>query len=380
MASKDVSGDFACGNKTYLNNASVSIMPLQSIEAMRDFMVSYNGTGPDSRDSKPLVEEEMAGARRSVSEIIGCSPDEIVFTQSTTDGVNFVANGLQFPASSSMIIRGGPHEHHANYYPWLRLKNRVEIKDMPVDADGFFDIDGFDSLLDGNARLVALSHALYNTGAILPLERIGRIIDGRASFFVDSAQTVGCLHVDVSEINCDFMAFNGSKWLCGPMGTGLFYCNSKSADLLVPGSVGGESAAADDRGRLTFKGMPERFQTGFRNYVGVVGLGSSARYMLRYGLDNIRSRNRRLSEMLREGISKIDGIILYGPENPDARTSIVSFNVGKMEPDRVVAALEKKGIVLAVREIVDRKVVRASPHFFNTEEEMVAVADELGRL
>ena len=381
LASKDVSGDFPTGGKVYLNNASVSPMPLQSIEAMRDFLVSYNRMGPDSAGAGELVSEKLGGARRVISRIINCQPQEVVLTQSTTDGVNFVAGGLQFPEGSSIIIRGGQHEHHANFYPWLRLQDRVRINSMPVDDDGFFDLDGFGSLLDGDTRLVALSHALYNTGAVLPVEKVGGMLGGGTCFFVDSAQTVGCMQdVDVSRINCDFMSFNGSKWLCGPMGTGVFYCSRKSSGLLEPVSVGGESATVYGGTSLAYKDIPEKFQAGFRNYVGAVGLESSASYLLGFGLDNVRKKNRYLSGVLREELSGISGVTLYGPADPGCRTSIVSFNVAGIEPGDVVGRLEREGIVLAVREVFEKKIVRASPHFFNTESEMVRVVDAVKRL
>lgn len=381
LASKDISDDFPHDGKIYLNNASVSLMPLQSIEAMKDFLVSYNRMGPDSIDSEPFVLEKLRNARKAISKIINCQAQEVILTQSTTDGINFVANGLSFPEDSNIIIRGGAHEHHSNFYPWLRLQDRTKIKSMPIDDDGFFDFDVLGSYLDKDTKLVALSHALYNTGTILPVEKIGRMLGGDACFFVDSAQTVGCMeNVDVSKINCDFMSFNGSKWLCGPMGTGLFYCSRKSSDLLEPVSIGGESAMIYDENKLAFKDIPEKFQTGFRNYAGIIGLESSANYLLEFGLDNIRKKNRCLANMLREELSGIRGVTMYGPQDPDDRTSIVSFNIDGMESGIVVEKLEKVGIVLAVREIFEEKIVRASPHFFNTESEISSVIDAIKKL
>ena len=381
LASRDISGDFPSDGKIYLNNASVSLMPLQSIEAMKDFLVSYNKMGPDSVGSEPFVLEKLRNARKIISKIINCQAQEVILTQSTTDGINFVANGLSFSENSNIIIRGGAHEHHSNFYPWLRLQNKTKINDMPVDGDGFFDFDGFGSFLDEDTKLVALSHALYNTGAILPVERIGKMLCDETCFFVDSAQTVGCMEdIDVSKINCDFMSFNGSKWLCGPMGIGLFYCSRKSSGLLEPVSIGGESAMIYDETKLAFKDIPEKFQTGFRNYVGVVGLESSANYLLEFGLGNIRKKNQRLSKILREELSRISGIELYGPQNPEDRTSIVSFNIKGFEPNIVVEKLEKENIILAVREIFEKKILRASPHFFNTESEMSRVIDAIKQL
>ncbi|KFM14689.1 putative cysteine desulfurase protein [Marine Group I thaumarchaeote SCGC AAA799-D11] len=379
LVSKDISDDFPSSDKIYLNNASVSLMPNQSIEAMKDFLISYNSIGPDSKESEPFVTEKLRDVRKTIAKIISCQPDEIVLTQSTTDGINIVANGLTFDEKSNIIIRGMTHEHHSNFYPWLKLREKISMKNLPIDKDGFFKLEDLESLIDDNTKLVALSHALYNTGSILPLEKIAKILNN-VPLFVDSAQTVGCIDVDVSKINCNFMSFNGSKWLCGPMGTGLFYCNRKSSGLLEPRTIGGESAIIYDDTNLAFKELPDKFQTGFRNYVGIVGLESSANYLLNFGLKNIREKNQYLSNLLREELSKIPKIILYGPEDPNSRTSIVSFNIDGMDSQEVVDRLEKQNIILALREIMETKIVRASPHFFNTESEIMSVIDTIKRL
>ena len=381
LASKDISGDFPNSGKIYLNNASVSLIPSQSIEAMKEFLISYNSIGPDSKDSEPFVTEKLQNVRKIISKIISCQPDEVVLTQSTTDGINIVANGLSFDANSNMIIRGMSHEHHANFYPWIKLKEKISIKNLPIDENGLFKLDDLKSNIDDNTKLVSLSHALYNTGTILPVEEIGDILQDRVPFFLDSAQTIGCIgDIDVSKIKCNFMSFNGSKWLCGPMGTGLFYCSRKSSELLEPKTIGGESAMIYDDTNLAFKELPDKFQTGFRNYVGIVGLESSVRYLLDFGMKNIREKNKYLANLFREELSKIPNVILYGPEDPDDRTSIVSFNIDGFDSQEIVDKLEKQNIVLAVREIMDKNIVRASPHFFNTESEMLQVIDAIKKL
>jgi len=381
LASKDISNDFPDSDKIYLNNASVSLMPSQSIEAMKEFLISYNSIGPDSKESESFVTEKLQNVRKIIAKIISCQPDEVILTQSTTDGINFVANGLSFENNSNIIIRGMTHEHHSNFYPWIKLKERISIKNLIIDKNGFFKLDNLESLIDDNTKLVTLSHALYNTGSILPIEEIAKILQDKVPFFIDSAQTVGCVgEFDVSKIKCDFMSFNGSKWLCGPMGTGLFYCNRKSSELLEPMTVGGESAIISDNNKLVFKELPDKFQTGFRNYVGIVGLESSANYLLNFGMTNIRKKNQYLSNLFREELSKIPKIILYGPEDPNKRTSIVSFNIKGFDSQDIVNKLEKQNIILAVREIMEKKIVRASPHFFNTESEILQVIDALKKL
>ena len=377
---KDISDDFHNSEKIYLNNASVGLMPKVAIDEMTKFLISYNSIGPDSLSSEPLVTETLRKTRKTIAKILNSQPDEIILTQSTTDGINQVANGMHFSPNSNIIIRGLSHEHHANLYPWIRLKKNLKIKNLSIDKNGFFNLDELEQSLDNNTALVVLSHALYNTGAILPLKKIGKAI-GNVPFFVDSAQTVGCIgDYDFSELNCNFMSFNGSKWLCGPMGTGLFFCERKSSELLNPTDIGGESAMMYDETNLAYKELPDKFQTGFRNYVGIVGLNASANYLIQYGLDNIRKKNIHLANLLIDELNKIKGVTIFGPQDPKQRTSIVSFTIDGFTPEYVVEKLEKQNIILAVREIIDKKIIRASPHFYNTDTEIQKVVDAIKRL
>ena len=381
MSTDTIRKDFPDEGRVYLNNASAAPNPLAAIRAVSDFFISYNTMGPDSTDSNSLVKRELEGTRRVISKIIGCRPEEIVLTQSTTDGVNLVARGLTFPPNSQLVIRGMDHEHHANYYPWLRLSPTIRISNLRIDGDGFFEIPQLVDLLGEKTGLIALSHALYNTGAIIPVEEIGRLArEKKIPFFLDSAQTVGCLPLDVNRIQCDFMAFNGSKWLCGPMGTGIFYCSRDSVETLEPLGVGGESAILYDGTKLAHAQMPARFQAGFRNYAGMVGLRHSASYMLRYGISNIRRRAIKLADYLRAELLRIPGVEVFGPENAERRTSIIPFNVEGRDPKYVVERLEREGIMLAVREFSKQRFVRASPHFFNTESEIQRTADAIKKL
>ena len=422
----DFGEDFAYGSRTYLNNASVSLMPKSSVKAMTDFLAEYNALGPDSDAADCLVSAKIKSARSMLSEILSCRPDEVSFAQSTTDGINMVAGGLRtLDSGARVIIRGMEHEHHANLYPWLQLRNRgVVIKSLGIDKMGMFAIDEISPLLDScnninhkskdcpRTRLVALSHALYNTGAILPVGRVGGMIcdsncnedddddENRCMFFLDAAQTIGCMAAEdcnVSAIKCDYMSFNGSKWLCGPMGMGVFFCRNKAGNMLDPISIGGESATLHDNNdnnnnnnsvtitttdsaRLSLKDAPDRFQTGFRNYAGIAGLEASLRYLEAVGFAKIRTKNRGLSELLKDELDSIRGVCTLVPDDSAARTSIISFNVEGHDPRDVVARLEKRGIILAVRELGSMEMIRASPHFFNTEAQMHALADAIRRL
>lgn len=380
--SNDIGNDFPIKDRIYLNNASVSITPNVTIEAMTDFLKKYGQIGPDSLKSDEFIREIFLNVRKNLSELLKCQLNEIILTQSTTDGINIVANGLPSKIGDNIILRGGSHEHHANLFPWLKLSSKVKIRELSVDENGFFKINDLENLIDNQTILVALSHGLYNTGSIIPVERIGKMLSEKnIPFFIDAAQTIGCVgEVSVNDMGCNFMAFNGSKWLCGPMGTGIFFCKHDSSEILEPISIGGESAMIYDKTKLAYRNIPEKFQTGFRNYVGIVGLNTSLNYLRKFGFNNIRKKNLKLANILRSELSNNPKIAIYGPEEEDMRTSIVSFTIKAKDPFYIVEKLERQKIVLAVREILDKKIIRASPHFFNSEEQMCDTINAIKKL
>ena len=108
-------------------------------ELMKFFEINpLNSIGPDSIESEVFLKEKQLGARKTIANLIRCKPEEIVFTQSTTDGVNMVSNGLALDSNSNIVIRGMHHEHHANLYPWLHLSKKISLRSLKVDQNGFF--------------------------------------------------------------------------------------------------------------------------------------------------------------------------------------------------------------------------------------------------
>ena len=369
-------------DKTYLNNASVSVMPKTSIESMKQFLIDYSEMGPDSPESEIFIKKLWEKTRKSIAKVVKCNPDEIIITQSVTDGINIVANGMKFENDSNIVIRGGEHEHHANYFPWLKLQKKIDVRSLPVDENGGFEYSDLKKVLDEKTKLVALSHGLYNSGLILPVKEIGNELQKEnIPYFLDTAQTVGCIgEFDFADTGCDFMSFNGSKWLCGPMGTGVFYCKRESSDLLEPSNIGGETAETNENGELTYKELPDRFQAGFRNYVGLAGMESSVTFLQNLGWNNIRNHIISLSNLFIDEIEKIPESKVFCPEDESERTSIVSFEIAKQDPEKIVSELAQKGIIIAKREIYEKPVLRISPHIYNTKDEILNLTEELKKL
>lgn len=384
--------------KIYMNNGSIAPTPVSTIKAITDAFLKYSIEGPDSKAVNEFIISLMDELRRRISTLINSEPEEIIFTQSTTEGLNYIRNGIDWKRGDSVVVRGGTHEHYANYLPWLQLsrEKKVNLISLPINDTGYFDIAELENLISRGRRaeskaktttrkartpkLITLSHALYNNGAIMPVDEVGKITKKNDVLFcIDAAQSVGSIEIDVKRIGCDFMAFPAFKWICGPLGLGILYCSKKAAEVLKPQSIGSESATlSSDQKSLAYLEPPTKFQTGFRNFPALAGLEASVRYLLRIGLGNIRSMNMKVANILRTELGKITGIKLYGPEDENLRTSIVSFSCTEVDSKTITDKLEENEIIFAERNIGSgRKGVRASPHFFNSEAEVTRAVDQL---
>lgn len=372
--------DFPLTKKViYMNNGAIAPTPLSTVKAVADFMLKCAEAGPDAPEISDYTTALLDELRTRITHLINCERDEVVLVQSTTEGLNMVANGICWRKGDAIVVRGGRHEHYANYLPWVSLSQRkgVQLRDLAIDEDsGYFDMADLEKSVKG-ARMVAMSHALYNTGAVMPLEEVGKIAEeNNVLFCVDAAQSAGTIPIDVKKIGCHFMAFPGFKWLCGPTGIGVFYINRRVHELLTPPSIGVESALISDQNVIAYLDPPARFQAGFRNFPGAAGLEASMRYLLRIGLDNIRKMNMKVAIALREEIGKIPNTKIYGPDDENKRTSIVTFTTSVADSSTIVKKLEQDRIIFATRDIGGgRKAVRAAPHFFNSEEEAVTAAN-----
>ena len=374
--------DYPITKKTiYMNNGAIAPTPLSTIKAMTDFMLTCAEGGPDSPSTFDYIISLLDELRTRIAHLINCDHDEVVLVQSTTEGLNMVMNRLDWKTGDAIVVRGGRHEHYSNYLPWVALsqKKGVQLKELAMtDENGYFDLAQLEKLIKGS-QLITLSHVLYNTGAIMPVEEVGRIAQkNNLLFCVDAAQSAGTISVDVKKIGCHFMAFPGFKWLCGPTGIGVFYCSKKASEILEPLEIGGESATLSEQNIIAYLDMPARFQASFRNFPGAAGLEASLRYILRIGLERIRKKNMNVASILREEIAKIPAVKMYGPDDESKRSSIVTFMPQKADSSTLVRQLAQNRIILAARDTGGgKKAVRAAPHFFNSEEEASITASHI---
>ncbi len=406
-----IHGDFLISKKKiYLNNGSVSPVPISTVKAITDFYLRYSEQGPDSAESNEYLENLKMETRRRVADLINCDSDEVIFTSSTTEGINFITHGISWNKNDMILLRNSKNEHFSNYLPWIKAvnDNNLQIERFPFDNENMV-LEDFTKLIESSSqsslsmsvpRIVSTSHVMYNNGSITPVETMGNIIkkkNKKILFSIDGAQSVGAIDVDVKKIKCDFLSFPAFKWVCGPLGIGVLYVSKKVMDNeFEPIFVGagtaqiesnkegkktsGISTANKTNETLKYYKYPQKYHSTFRNYPALAGLESSIRYLLRIGISNIYKKNKKLSNIFREEISKIKEVVIHEAPEESLRSSIVSFSFNKNNNNRVkilVEKLQEKGIILAEREIGQKKIVRASPHFYNTENEIIKTINEI---
>ena len=392
--------------RIYLNNGSISPLPISSIKSITDFNIRYSEVGPDSKEFADYLDELKLETRKRIADLLNGHEDEIIFTQSTTEGINMIANGLTWRSNDRLLIRNSLNEHFSNYLPWIRLsaEKNLQVRNFPeenIESYGDSLIENFTSIYEKSTfKLVSTSHIIYNDGSITPVEKIGNIIKKRNKdtlFSIDGAQSVGAMITDVKKMKCDFLTFPSFKWLCGPLGVGILYVKKQVMEDLNPMFIGSGTAdlvlmknknSNGDKSKKSkestkYHKYPEKYHATFRNFPGLAGLEASLRYLLRIGIQNIFQRNKYLASIMRQELMKMNDLVLHEAPQEEVRTSLVSFSFRKQNNARIQklnARLQMEGVILAEREIGTRKILRASPHFYNSEDEMVRATNTIKSL
>ncbi len=402
-----ISSDFYITKKRiYLNNGSITPLPISSIKSITDFNIRYSEVGPDSKEFNEYLDELKLETRKRIAALINGHDDEIIFTTSTTEGINMVVNGLTWTADDRLLIRNSLNEHYSNYLPWIRLSanKNLQVRKFPEENKESYGnslIENFTSIYEKSTfKLVSTSHVVYNDGSITPVEKIGNIIKKKNKdtlFSIDGAQSVGAMVTDVKKMKCDFLTFPSFKWLCGPLGVGILYVKKQIMEDLNPMFIGSGTAdivflkdknSKENKSKRStestkYHKYPEKYHATFRNFPGLAGLEASLRYILRIGIHNIFQRNMYLASILRQELIKMNDIVLHEASTEESRSSLVSFSFRKQNNTRIEklnARLQKEGVILAEREIGTRKILRASPHFYNSEDEVVRTASMIKSL
>lgn len=318
---------------------------------------------------------ESKRARQSAAKLLNCHPEEVTFVCNTSQGLSYVANGLQFSKGDNIVTSGS--EFPANVYPWMNLRaSGVQVKMVPED-NGRVPLERLIELIDDRTRVVTVSAIQFASGFRTDLAALGNVCQQRGVLFcVDAIQALGVLPMDVRAMKIDFLSADGHKWLLGPEGAGLFYCRHELLGLLRPSSVGwlGVKNPMDfGQYRLDFRDDARRFDGGSYNLAGIWALGASIDWILELGVEHIWERVRMLTDRLVEGVRE-KGYRVVSSRAAGEASGVVAFVSANMDHGKIVNHLRQEyRTVIAAR--CGR--LRASPHFYNTEEEIDQLIDHL---
>ena len=347
----------------YANHAAIAPWPRTTAEAVAAFAHENASRGP--ADYREWISRERA-LREQIATLIGTgSTRDIALLKNTTEGVSMLAFGYPWSTGDNVVIPSG--EFPSNRLPWLAQAHRgVEVREVDL-RDRDEPEAALLSAMDEHTRILAVSSVHFGDGFRLDLQRLGSACRaGGVLFFVDAIQHLGALPVDVRNCHIDCLAAGAHKWLLGPEGIGLFYCNERTRAAVRLEQAGWHMFDYPwqfEREDWTPSETARRFEAGSPNSTGQVAMHASLSLLLDRGLDRVSDCVLRNTRHLLAGLTSIRGVVIRSPESPGRQSGIVSFGLGESEPRTVFKRLMQAGVSCALRE----GNIRLSPHFYQGE-------------
>jgi len=363
-----------CEKKIFLAHAGVSPLPRRVAEAMQQYVAAAARDNQENVLSDAVIGE----ARALAAQLMEAQPEEIAFVGSTSMGLAMVAAGLPWGQGDNVVCYRD--DYPANVYPWMDLARRgVEVRFVEPDQFGNITVEDVERVVDGRTRLVSLASAHFQSGWRLDVDQIGRFLGDRGVLFcLDGIQSLGALRTSVRFV--DFAAADAHKWLLGPVGVAILYVRKEHFDRLHPPLVGWQSAACPDyiaQEILTFKHDARRYEPGSLNLAGIVGLRAALQLILECGLEAVEARVLALAKrVIARGIGV--GCSIVGPSGDAGLSGIVSLTTNGCDVGKWHARLDAANIRTSLRCCRDgRRCLRISAHFYNRQEEIDTVFDEV---
>ena len=365
-----------CARNVYCAHAADAPLPRRVAGAMWD---SIERSSTDARQYDREL-ERIAETRELVARLLGAKVDEISLTGPTSSGLNVIASGLEWHDGDEVVCY--LDDYPANVYPWLALERRG-VKPVLLETGRIGEITPqiVERALTKKTKLVALASANFCSGYRIDLESIGALCAERGVLFsVDAIQTLGATPIKLDQI--DFLSAGAQKWMLGPSGSGILYVKRHKHDLLQPSVLGGWNVQSRNfiAGReIEYATGGRRFEPGAYYHAAIAGMGAAVKLLLEVGVDAIANRIQLLQGTLERQINK-EQFEFLSPNFREARSGILTFRHHDVASERLFEALTQSDVIVSLRfDRTDRAWLRVSPHFYNTEAEMVKIGEVLGR-
>lgn len=373
----------------YLDNAATMQMPQPVLEQLVSHYHSQNGNvhrGVHSLSQKST--SAMERARERIAAYIGAKAEEIIFTAGTTDSLNMLSQMLEPTIRPGQQIIVSAMEHHSNLIPWQELCQRTGavLTILHMDRNCDLDLTQLGHLLERDTALVAVTWVSNVLGTVNPVGEITMMSHAAGAMTVlDGAQAMKLPEIDVTAVDCDFLAFSGHK-LGALTGIGVLYGKNNILSQLPPVRFGGGMIRESQYAASSYGGVPRRFEAGTPNYVGAISLGCAMEYLQSVGRIELAQQEQILTVLLRKELDTIPEVTVIG--TPNRPCGVVSFVVPGIHPFDLGAMLDSQGIAvrtghLCAQPLVNQlgydSVIRVSPAFYNTEQECLELISALKR-
>jgi cysteine desulfurase / selenocysteine lyase len=374
----------AVKNIIHFNNAGSSLMPQSVLQSVIDYLQAETERGGYEVALERTAHHERAYS--AIAELINAQPHEIATIENATRAWDMAFYSIPFQHGDRILTAQA--EYASNYMGFLQAQKRhgVEIVVIPDDAHGQIDVQALEHAIDERVKLIAITHIPSTGGLINPAEEVGRIAKKHGILYLlDACQSVGQLVIDVEKIGCDFLSATGRKFLRAPRGTGFLYARQNTTQHIEPVIIDLHSATWTGRNTYTVRTDARRFENWETNYSTKVGLAVATEYALKLGRVNIQARVQALANHLREQLSHVKGATVrdLGVE----KCGIVTFTLDGQDSYAVKNELSQKNINVSVSPVeysrLDmearglKSMVRASVHYYNTEEEIARFCEQL---
>ncbi len=333
----------------YLDNAATTQKPMAVLQASRYYYETFNSN--IHRGAHHLAQratETFEAARKTVADHLNAvSPDEVIFTSGTTDGINLVSNILALSGrigkNDEILI--STLEHHSNIVPWQMLCERTGavLKVIPCHDDGTLDQDAFHKLLTEKTKLFALTWISNAFGTVNPVAEMAKAAkEAGALVLIDAAQAVPHMAINVQALGIDFLVFSGHK-VYATTGIGVLWGRAELLESLPPWRGGGEMIKEVTFEKTTYNELPFKYEAGTPNIEGAIALGAAFDFVNDLGMETIRDHEQRLIKAAAEALSGIKGIRFYGP---DDRTCALSFNIEGVHHYDLGTLMDQMGVAV----------------------------------
>lgn len=366
-----------CERIVHFNNAGAALMPRPVLDAVIGHLQLEARIGgyEAAERARPAIEHVYD----AVAELIGCHRDEVALVENATRAWDMAFYAIPFAEGDRILT--GMAEYASNYIAFLQVARRTgaRIDVIPNDEHGQISVTALRQAIDERVKLIAITHVPTNGGLVNPAEAVGRVArEAGVLYLLDACQSIGQMPIDVNAIGCDMLSATGRKFLRGPRGTGFLYVRRDVLHRLEPPFLDLHAAEWTARDRYEIRPDARRFESWEANYAGHIGLGVAIDYALGWGLEAIWARVADLAAKLRRQLDDIPGITVR--DLGTTRCGIVSFTVDGRDAETIREQLAQRRMNVSVsRQSATRldmearglsDLVRASVHYYNSEEEI----------